>query len=157
MQTSKFLILALSMASLAGGELAAADHKPTPEQSSFFKKEVKPIIEKNCYRCHGGEKKLKGHFRITSREGLLKGGDQGPAFNQQEPPKSLLLEMISYKDEDHEMPPKKKLPQAQIDILTKWLQMGLPYPPEDEIRGETGHKKGTVSIPLQNTPIFTPS
>lgn len=145
MQISKFLILPLSLVLFADGKLTAADNNSTPEQSSFFKKEVKPIIEKNCYRCHGGEKKLKGHFRITSREGILKGGDQGPAFNQQEPSKSLLLEMISYKDEDHEMPPKEKLSQAQIDILTKWLQMGLLYPPEDEIRGETGHEALAVT------------
>ena len=47
--------------------------------------------------------------------------------------------MISYKDGDHEMPPKEKLPQAQIDILTKWVQEGL-LPAEDEIRGESGQQ-----------------
>ena len=40
----------------------SAEHKPTPEQATFFKIEVKPILEKSCYRCHGGEEKLKGNF-----------------------------------------------------------------------------------------------
>ena len=59
-----------------------AVENPSPEQTAFFKKEVKPILEENCYRCHGGEDKIKGHFRVTSREGILKGGDQGTAYNR---------------------------------------------------------------------------
>ena len=119
--------------------------EPTAQEAAFFKQEVKPILEKNCFRCHGGEAKLKGHFRITSREGLLKGGDQGPAINLKDPAKSLLLAMISYKDEDHEMPPKKKLEQAQTDTLTKWVQMGIPFPSQDEIQGDSGHKELLVT------------
>ena len=144
MKTSLSPLLAALLATAAPLYLGA-EHKPTPEQSAFFKKEVKPILEKNCYRCHGGEDKLKGHFRITSREGILQGGDQGPAFNETDRPKSLLLAMISYKDGDHEMPPKEKLPQAQIDVLTKWVQDGLPFPPEEEIRGKSGHKGMVVT------------
>lgn len=125
--------------------LASAEHVPTPEQAAFFKKEVKPILEKSCYRCHGGEEKLKGHFRITSREGILKGGDQGSAFDEANPAKSFLLEMISYKDSDYEMPPKAKLPQGQIDILTKWVMDGVPFPAEDEIQGEAGHKGRVIT------------
>ena len=123
----------------------SAEHKPTPEQADFFKKEVKPILEKSCYRCHGGEVKLKGHFRVTSREGILKGGDNGPAFDEANPSKSFFLEMISYKDSDYEMPPKAKLPQEQIDILTKWVNQGVPFPPEEEIRGESGHKGRVIT------------
>ena len=44
--------------------------------------------------------------------------------------------MISYKDGDHEMPPKDKLPQEQIDILTQWVKMGAPFNPKHEIAGE---------------------
>ena len=123
----------------------SAEHKPTPEQAAFFKKEVKPILEKSCYRCHGGEDKLKANFRITSREGILTGGDGGPALDEANPAKSFLLEMISYKDSDYEMPPKAKLPQEQIDILTKWVNQGVPFPPEDEIRGESGHKGRVIT------------
>ena len=102
----------------------------------FFDQKVLNILKQNCFKCHGEEKKLKGHFRITSRKGLLEGGDIGPAINLKEPDKSLLLEMISYKDGDHEMPPKEKLPQEQIDILTQWVKMGAPFNPEHEIAGE---------------------
>jgi hypothetical protein len=127
----------LPAAFLTLASLAIAEQQPTSEQAAFFKTEVKPILEKSCNRCHGGEEKLKGNFRITSREGILKGGDQGTAYDAANPAKSLLLEMLSYKDEDHEMPPKEKLPQEQVDILSKWVTGGLPFPPEDEIQGES--------------------
>lgn len=136
-------LLATFLSSLLS--ILQAEHKPTPEQAAFFRKDVKPILEKSCYRCHGGEDKLKAHFRVTSREGIIKGGDNGPAFDEANPSKSFFLEMISYKDSDYEMPPKAKLPQDQIDVLTKWVEMGIPFPPEDEIHGESGHKGRVIT------------
>ena len=47
----------------------------------FFDKKVYAILKENCFKCHGEQKKLKGHFRLTSRAGLLKGGEIGPAIN----------------------------------------------------------------------------
>ena len=61
----------------------------------FFDQKVLGVLKENCFNCHGAEKRLKGHFRVTSRKGLLEGGDIGPSINLNEPEKSLLLEMIS--------------------------------------------------------------
>ncbi|HIL24525.1 MAG TPA: hypothetical protein EYG19_03905, partial [Verrucomicrobia bacterium] len=69
----------------------------------FFSQKIFPILKENCFKCHGAKTKLKGGFRITSRAGILKGGEIGPAINLNAPEKSLLLAMLSYKDEDHEM------------------------------------------------------
>ena len=70
-------LLAFLLITFSAISALSAIENPSPEQTAFFKKEVKPILEENCYRCHGGEDKLRGHFRVTSREGILKGGDQG--------------------------------------------------------------------------------
>ena len=113
----------------------------------FFDQKVYAILKDNCFKCHGEEKKLKGQFRITSREGLLAGGEIGPAINLKEPQKSLLLDMLSYRDGDHEMPPKAKLPQAQIDILTQWVKLGAPFNPKLEIAGnDVPHKLPNTQI-----------
>ena len=107
----------------------------------FFDQQVFAILKENCFKCHGAEKKLKGNFRITSRAGLLKGGEIGPAINLKEPEKSLLLDIISYRDGDHEMPPKAKLSQEKIDVLTQWVKLGAPFNPKLEIAGDdTPHK-----------------
>jgi hypothetical protein len=131
---TRFLVstLALPMA-LSAQEISDA------AKVEFFSQKIFPILKENCFKCHGAKEKLKGDFRITSRAGLLKGGDIGPAINLKAPEKSLLLTMLSYKDEDHEMPPKAKLPVAQIDLLTQWVKLGAPFNPAQEIAGAAAH------------------
>src|SRR5262245_40351707 len=97
------------------------EKKFTPEEIAFFEKDVKPLLEANCLKCHGGEK-TKANLQFTSRAGVLKGGDQGPAVRLDKPDASLLLRAISYSDKQLEMPPKGKLPQKEIDTLTKWVK-----------------------------------
>ena len=40
-----------------------------------FDRDIHPILEETCLRCHGPEKP-KSHFRLTDRESALKGGDE---------------------------------------------------------------------------------
>src|SRR5947209_8195239 len=65
------------------------------ETAKFFEKEVQPILKANCFACHGGEKKIKGGLRLTSREAILQGGDSGPAVDPEKPDQSLLLRAIN--------------------------------------------------------------
>ena len=102
----------------------------------FFDNKISPILKESCFKCHGAKEKLKGKFRVTSRAGLLKGGESGSAIHLAKPEESLLLTMISWKDEDHEMPPKKKLSDEQIALLTEWVKLGAPFNPATEIHGK---------------------
>lgn len=113
----------------------------------FYREKVYPILKEHCFSCHGGKDKLKGEFRVTSREGLLRGGEFGPGYDEVEPAKSLFLEMISYKDADYEMPPKAKLPDSELNILTEWINKGAPFDPALEIKGDPseGHRGFTVT------------
>src|SRR4051794_29687587 len=70
------------------------------DKVQFFEKQVKPILEASCFKCHGGEAKVKGGLKLTSRAAILHGGDTGPAVSLDAPLKSLLLNAISYKDQD---------------------------------------------------------
>ena len=99
------------------------------EKIKFFETQVQPILQPNCMRCHGGEK-AAGGLRLTSREAVLKGGKSGPSVNLAQPGKSLLVEAINYTNEDLQMPPSGPLARTQIDIITRWVKMGLPWTPE---------------------------
>ena len=112
------------------------------EQIAFFDEKVLPILEEHCFKCHGGKDKLKGEFRITSREGLFNGGELGPAIDLKNPPTSQLLRMVRYEDPEYEMPPKNKLPDAAIAVLEEWFAMGAPYNPEKEIHGSEDEHRG---------------
>jgi hypothetical protein len=95
----------------------------------FFEKRIRPILVERCYECHSdGAKKLKGGLRLDHRDGWSKGGDSGPAIVPGDPEKSLLVQAVRWLDEDTQMPPKNKLPQAEIDALVEWVKMGAPDP-----------------------------
>ncbi len=94
--------------------------------SEFFEREVRPILVERCQTCHGGEK-TKAGLKLTSRAGILKGGDNGPAVIAGKPEESLLVDAVGYQG-IIQMPPKGKLPEAEIATLTKWVSMGLPWP-----------------------------
>jgi hypothetical protein len=96
------------------------------EQAKFFTDKVAPILTAKCVKCHGGGETLESNFNLTTRQGLIDGGDVGPAVDLDAPEDSQLLAAINYKD--LEMPPTGKLSPAQIDILTQWVTMGLPFP-----------------------------
>jgi len=128
-----------------------------PESASFFTKEVFPILKKNCFECHGGGEKLKGEFRITSRTGLLHGGELGAAYDETEPAASLLLKMIRYEDDEHQMPPRGKLSDADIAILTEWVGTGATYDPSLEIEGKAPERRGfTVTEENRNWWAYRP-
>lgn len=107
--------------------LAAA---PDAEGAKFFETQVQPILQSNCLRCHN-EEKAKGELRLDSREAILKGGASGPAVKLDKPADSLLLKVLDYTG-DVQMPPAGKLPKSQIDVLTRWVEMGLPFSEKKE-------------------------
>ena len=109
----------------APAKAVGADGKASAEQLKFFRQQVKPILESRCLKCHGGEAKIRGKLRLTSRAHVLRGGETGPAVTLPQAEKSLLLQAIRY--ESLEMPPTGKLPQREIDILTQWVKLGLPF------------------------------
>jgi hypothetical protein len=117
--------LSLGLAAAAGG---AEERKPTPEQLRFFETNIRPLLAKQCYKCHGPNKH-KSDLRLDSLDGMLKGGASGkPAIVAGQPEKSLVIKAVSHQDEALKMPPKEKLSVRQIADLTRWIQMGAPYP-----------------------------
>ncbi len=130
---SNFCLLSL----LLGTACIAAEPtpvEPTFDETSieFFEKEVRPILTARCIECHGGgdgKKAPKGGLRMDARAELLKGGDTGAAIIPGKPGESLLVSAINYGDV-YQMPPKSKLPAKEIATLTKWVEMGAPWPKE---------------------------
>src|SRR5436190_21614 len=73
----------------------------------FFIKQVQPILQENCFKCHShSAEKIKGGLVLDSLDGMLAGGDTGPALIPGDVEKSLLIKAIRYQDEDLQMPPK---------------------------------------------------
>jgi len=123
------------MVCLAATAVAAESAVTTAEQSEFFENRVRPLLVEKCFGCHSAAAEADGTMmaglRIDSLAGLLKGGDSGPAVVPNEPERSLIVEAINYRNEDIAMPPEAKLRDAEIEILTTWVQIGVPWPGGD--------------------------
>jgi len=114
--------VAISLAAALWSSLAFATEPP----SEFFEKQVRPIFVEHCQDCHGPEV-AESKLRVDSLAGLLAGGERGPAIVPGKPGDSLLLSAINH-DDVLQMPPKRKLPPKQIQVITKWIEAGAVWP-----------------------------
>ncbi|MBA3938724.1 MAG: hypothetical protein H0X38_14820, partial [Planctomycetes bacterium] len=120
---------AIAMVLLLCAARAASAAEPDADGAAFFEAQVRPLLVERCYRCHSAEgKKFKGGLRLDSRPGMLKGGDTGPALVPGDAERSLLITAVRYGDPDLQMPPKERLPAAEVAILTAWIARGAPDP-----------------------------
>ncbi len=93
-----------------------------------FVREVRPIFEKHCTSCHG-EKKQKSGLRLDIKAVALTGGDKhGPDIVAGKATDSPLIQFLTTADEDELMPPKGRISQPEIDLLTRWINEGAPWP-----------------------------
>ncbi|MDI1311754.1 PSD1 and planctomycete cytochrome C domain-containing protein [Prosthecobacter sp.] len=94
----------------------------------LFTSKIEPLLKQRCYECHSHEKKMKAGLTLDSRSGWEEGGDSGPAIVVGKPEESLLIKMVRWSDDDHQMPPKEKLSSAEIALLEAWVKQGAPDP-----------------------------
>jgi mono/diheme cytochrome c family protein len=113
------------MAALTPEQLAQL---PAPANHPIdFAKEIKPIFEASCIKCHGRGRD-KGGFHIDTKETLLKGGDSGPAVVPGKSAESELIALVQGIDPDEVMPQKgTRLTPEQIGLLRAWIDQGLPW------------------------------
>jgi uncharacterized membrane protein/mono/diheme cytochrome c family protein len=136
------LVVLLALAVLAAGEPSATAALPAPtalpvmvavgpnpSAVRFFTERVQPVLSANCIGCHGPDKQKSG-LRLDSLAAMLRGGDQAPGVPTLvpgDPDGSLLIRSIRWHD-DPRMPPKEQLPAAAIADLTRWVELGAPWP-----------------------------
>jgi hypothetical protein len=125
MQTHRYVLF-----SLIGVLASVASAQPLkPADVEFFEKQIRPVLSQHCYKCHSASaEKLKGGLLLDTRDGVLKGGEDGPVVVVGKPDESVLIKAISYSDDKLKMPPKTRLPDMVIADLTKWVKMGVPDP-----------------------------
>ena len=118
----------------------------TAEDSAFFEKKIRPILEQHCLKCHSeqalGAGKLRGGLLLDSVGGWKKGGDTGPAIVPGKPADSLLIQSLSH-TADLKMPPAGMLPVGAIADLTEWVRRGAQDP---RIAKATAHKSTGPSL-----------
>lgn len=101
-----------------------------PASAVDFKKDIQPILEKNCYECHSeAKKKRKGGFVFDDLETFkLDIADNDVAqIRPGKPAESHFLEVIVNPDHDRHMPPDDQLSSGDIRKLTDWIKEGATF------------------------------
>lgn len=112
-----------------------AGNQPQVRRTFFYRDQVVPILEKNCYSCHSAKKK-KGGLRLDTEAFIQKGGKNGAVLVAGNPQKSKLFSylLLPHDDEMH-MPPKGKrqLTSQEVAILHHWIKKGASFKEEVEV------------------------
>ncbi|HEY1600982.1 MAG TPA: PSD1 and planctomycete cytochrome C domain-containing protein [Pirellulales bacterium] len=122
---STLLILCVAFSRALWAETPSTDNAAAEE---FFEKKIRPLLVDNCYNCHSASTNSQGGLRADDRNGLLVGGDRGPAIVPGDPENSVLIRAVSHTDGDLKMPPKKRLSTDQVADLTQWVKDGALWP-----------------------------
>lgn len=119
----------------AGATVAAPIPDPAPGTPVDFVAHVQPILERNCVRCHGPDRR-KGRLRLhTAENARAGGGDHGAGIVADKPDESSIVKMVSISPDDDPdemlMPPAEEggpLPASQIATLRRWIEEGASWP-----------------------------
>ncbi|MBC8001010.1 MAG: hypothetical protein H7X97_00360, partial [Opitutaceae bacterium] len=112
-----------------GADVDISKLPPAAPATIDFHRDIQPIFDKACLRCHGPERP-KGRFRLDTRESALKGGDNGIDIVAGDSAKSPLIHFVARLVPEMEMPPTGKaepLNSAEIGLLRAWIDQGVSY------------------------------
>ena len=115
----------LTVGALLAGPRPVYAGDDEPAKLQFYTTTVKPILQNNCYRCHGGMNRRAG-LQMETRAQLLTGGHHGPALVPGSPEQSLLIHLIRHEEAQgiDPMPPRGRLTDAEVAAVTRWIHDG---------------------------------
>ncbi len=114
---------------LALAAVSQAANPPAAEPVDYVQ-DVKPILSRRCYACHGALKQ-KNELRLDTAALAIKGGESGPAVVPGKSDESLLIDAVTGANGAAKMPPEgEPLTADQIAKLRAWIDQGAKAPVE---------------------------
>lgn len=118
------------LCSSTAAEVDSTNLPPPAQVKIDFDRDIEPIFESSCLRCHGAEKP-RSHFELINRAWALQGGDNStedivPGHSDQ----SDLIRYVAGEDKDIHMPPPghgQPLTRRQISLLRAWIDQGAVW------------------------------
>jgi hypothetical protein len=97
---------------------------PLPAKVSFAK-DVLPVLEANCLKCHGASMQLS-KFNLSTQELAMKGGATGAAIVPGHADESKLYRLVAGLDKPR-MPMNGELTAPQIATIKTWIDQGASW------------------------------
>jgi mono/diheme cytochrome c family protein len=112
------------------GQVDSAQFPPLAQIKVDFVREVKPILAKHCYACHGPDKQ-ENDLRWDVKSAALKGGSSGPALVPGHSAESRMIRLVAGQEKNLVMPKKgTRLTAEQVGLLRAWIDQGADWPDE---------------------------
>ena len=124
--------LGLTLAAAADDAVPGTLPPAATKQGVTYAGDIKPILDNSCVKCHSGDKP-RGHLKLDSLDGALKGGKDGKVIVAGDSAKSMLIQAVAHlsTDDDDWMPPLHNranigsLTPEQIGLLRAWIDQGV--------------------------------
>ena len=143
------ILLGLTLLFAASPELRAAEGAELPPALSApitYKRDVEPILHKNCYVCHGPSQQTNG-LRLDHRADAVKGGYSGQAILPGDSASSALIRRVASDKDGFKMPlAGPALSTREIAILRAWIDQGARWPEEDTAVGKKADPSKVESL-----------
>src|SRR5579885_567678 len=91
-----------------------------------FATEIHPLLQARCVSCHSGDSAQAG-LHLDSREGLLRGGKDGPAIVPGKSAESLLILKVTGQHGTPMPPSGPRLTPDAIAVLRAWIDQGAKW------------------------------
>ncbi|MBI2823395.1 MAG: PSD1 domain-containing protein [Planctomycetia bacterium] len=118
-------LLAIVLAAATFAARAVADEPPD------YARDIRPILAKHCFQCHGAEKQNSG-LRLDVRSRALAGGESGQAaISPGKSGESPVATRIASGDPELMMPPDgERLSAREVELVRAWIDAGARWPEE---------------------------
>src|SRR5437762_1771834 len=118
----KLIVIAVALACCAGRQVHG-------QNKVDFVKQIQPILQQQCVKCHGPEKQ-KAKLRLDSKEAAMKGGKDGVVIVASDAAKSELYRRITLPKGDDDIMPNEgdPLTKEQTDLIRDWINQGADWP-----------------------------
>jgi mono/diheme cytochrome c family protein len=109
------------------------DNTVDPATPQYYTRNVRPIFEKYCFRCHAGINH-RGGLSMATHASMMKGGKTGVDIVPGDPEASLMMRLLRHQGTSHDpenMPSKSsKLADQDIATVERWIHAGALMPPD---------------------------
>jgi hypothetical protein len=117
------------------------------ESATDLSRRAYAVLRQNCFGCHGAAK--TSGLDLRTPETALAGGDNGKVIEPSDASASRLYQFIAHQAKPA-MPPGKKLPDAAVETLRRWIEAGASF---DGFEKEAAARKDDESAKLIERPI----
>jgi hypothetical protein len=131
--------------------------EPSRENIAFFENRIRPALVEHCYQCHSPDaEEVGGKLLLDTREGVLSGGESGPALVPGKPDESVLIQALRW--QDLQMPPEAPLPENVVNDFVQWIKRGAADPRKRNVPAtpETTPSAPTTSDLWSLQPVANP-